>query len=421
MKSFSNAIISRCAHYNLSIKRGQVMATVFEDSSIAGIKLKNRIIRSATHEGMGDQDGRPMAELTGLYVKLAQGGIGAIITGYAGIQKNGRTMLNMRMFDRDELIDDYKKMNAQLSEYSVPVILQIAHGGGQTNRHVTGEQPVAPSQKMYPLFSSMARELTNNEIVEIIDNFALAIERSKSAGFSGVQLHAGHGYLLHEFLSPHLNMRTDHWGGSTENRFMILGEIIHKARERVGNFPVLVKFSAYDEDENGIRIDEGIKIAELFQKTGFDTIEVSCGGSEDGYNATRVPKISMDAAFALTPWMRSLSMQKKELMREMAPHVIKLHFPLYNFNVEAAARIKENVDIPVIVVGGIRRLQDIENIISGNKADYVSMCRPFIIEPDIVNKFKSGSQNESRCINCGYCVMGVTGAKLKCYYGKVNV
>ena len=396
------------------------MGKVFEDSSIAGMMLKNRIIRSATHEGLGDKDGRPTADLTDLYVKLATGGVGAIITGYAGIQKNGRTMLNMRMFDRDELIDDYKKMNTQLSEYGVPVIIQLAHGGGQTSRRVTGEQSVAPSRKKYPLFSSMSRELADNEIEQIIDNFALAIERSKSSGFSGAQLHAGQGYLLQEFLSPHLNLRRDRWGGSTENRFRILSEIMHKARERVGNFPVLVKFSAYDGDKNGIRIDEGIKIAELFQKTGFDAIEVSCGGSEDGYNATRVPKIPMDAAFALVPWMRSLSMPKKALLRMIAPIVIKRHFPLDNFNVEAAARIKENVDIPIIVVGGIRRLKDMEDIISGKKADYVSMCRPFIIEPDIVNKLKSGTQNESRCINCGYCLMGVTAGKLKCYYGKVK-
>jgi len=396
------------------------VSKVFEETSIAGMKLKNRVIRSATHEGLGDKDGRPMPDLTDLYLKLAHGGVGAIITGYAAVQKNGQTMLNMRMFDRDELIDDYKKMNTQLSEYGVPVIFQIAHGGGQTSKHVIGEQSVAPSPQNYPLFSSMARELAENEIAEIIENFVLAIERSKNAGFCGVQLHAAHGYLLHAFLSPHLNMRKDRWGGSTENRFMILGKIIRKARERVGNFPVLAKFSAYDGDENGIRIDEGIKIAELFQKTGFDAIEVSCGGSEDGYNATRVPKLSMDAAFELTPWMRSLSAEKKELIREMAPLVIKLNFPLYNFNVEAAARIKESVDIPVIVVGGIRRLQDIENIISEKKADYVSMCRPFIIEPDIVNKFKSGAQVESRCINCGYCALGVTGEKLRCYYGKVK-
>jgi 2,4-dienoyl-CoA reductase-like NADH-dependent reductase (Old Yellow Enzyme family) len=396
------------------------MGTVFESSTIAGMKLKNRVLRTATHEGMGDKEGRPMPELTDLYLDLARGGVGAIITGYAAVQKNGRTLMNMRMFDRDDLVDDYKKINAQLNEIGVPVIVQLAHGGGQTSKRVTGEQPAAPSKGKYPLFSSFARELNDNEIYGIINSFASAVERSKEAGFSGVQLHAAHGYLLHQFLSPHLNTRTDRWGGNTENRFMVLSEIIRKSRESVGNYPVLAKFSAYDGDKNGIKLDEGIKIAEMFQKSGFDAIEVSCGGSEDGYNATRVPKLPLDAAFALVPWMRSLPVHQKILMRIMGPFVIKRNFPLYNYNVEAAARIKQNVDIPVIVVGGIRRLRDMEDIISGNKADYVSMCRPFIIEPDIVNKLRSGTHNESKCINCGYCVMGVTGSKLRCYYGKVK-
>ncbi len=393
---------------------------LFEESSIARMKLKNRIIRSATHEGLGDIDGRPMPDLTNLYLKLAYGGVGAIITGYAAIQKNGRTLMNMRMFDRDERIDDYKKMNTQLDELGVPIIAQLAHGGGQTSKRVIGEQPVAPSRRKYPLSSSIARELSDHEIEEIIDNFALAVERSKKAGFTGTQIHAAHGYLLHQFLSPHLNTRNDRWGGNIENRFRILSEIIRKSREKVGDYPILVKISAYDGDKDGIRLDEGTKIAEKLQKSGYDAIEVSCGGSEDGFNATRVPKLPMDAALALVPWWRSLPMPRKVLIRILGPLVLKRNFPLNNFNVDAAARIKKNVDIPVIVVGGIRRLKDMEDILSGNKADYVSMCRPFIIEPDIVNKFRSGPQDESKCINCGYCLMGVTGSKLKCYYGKVK-
>jgi 2,4-dienoyl-CoA reductase-like NADH-dependent reductase (Old Yellow Enzyme family) len=397
------------------------MSTVFEGSTIAGMKLKNRVLRTATHEGMGDRDGRPMPELTDLYLKLARGGVGAIITGYAAVQKNGRTLMNMRMFDRDDLIDDYRKMNDRLSETGVPVITQLAHSGGQTSRRVIGEQPAAPSKGKYPLFSSVARELDNDEIEGIIDSFASAVQRSKKAGFSGVQLHAAHGYLLNQFLSPHLNTRTDRWGGSIENRFRVLSEIIRRSRESVGNYPILAKFSAYDNDRDGIRLDEGVKIAEMFQKSGYDAIEVSCGGSEDHYNATRVPKLPLDAAFALVPWMRSLPAPKKILMRIMGPLLIKLHSPLYNYNVDAAARIKQGVDIPVIVVGGIRRLRDMEDIISGNKADYVSMCRPFIIEPDIVEKFRSGMHQESKCINCGYCVMGVSGSTLRCYYGRVKI
>jgi 2,4-dienoyl-CoA reductase-like NADH-dependent reductase (Old Yellow Enzyme family) len=148
---------------------------------------------------------------------------------------------------------------------------------------------------------------------------------------------------------------------------------------------------------------------------------VSCGGSEDGFNAVRVPKIPINATLALMPWLRSIPKPKKILMRIMGALFVKPRFPLNNYNVDAAARIKRNVDIPVIVVGGIRRLKDMENIISEKKADYVSMCRPFIIEPGIVNKFKSGAQDESKCINCGYCLMGITGSKLKCYYGKVKI
>jgi 2,4-dienoyl-CoA reductase-like NADH-dependent reductase (Old Yellow Enzyme family) len=397
------------------------MNSVFEDSSIAGIKLRNRIIRSATHEGYGDIDGRPMPDLADFYAKLAAGGVGSIITGNIGIQRNGRTLKNMCMLDRDEFIDDYKKINSKINEYGVPVIAQLAHGGGQTNRHVTGEQAVAPSKKRYPLFSSMARELNDDEIKQIINNFALAIERAKRAGFKGIQLHAAHGYLLHEFLSPNLNTRSDRWGGNTENRFRILAEIIIKARERAGQFPILAKLSAYDGDKNGIRIDEGIKIAELFQKSGFDAVEVSCGSSEDGFNSMRVTKIPADAVLALTPWMKSFSKSRKTLMKILMPFFVQRHTPLNNYNVEAAARIKKSIDIPVIVVGGIRQLTDIENIISEEQADYVSMSRPFIIEPDIVNKFKSDARNESRCINCGYCLMGATGGKLKCYYGRLNI
>jgi 2,4-dienoyl-CoA reductase-like NADH-dependent reductase (Old Yellow Enzyme family) len=396
------------------------MINIFENTSIAGMILKNRIIRSATHEGMGEADGSPMDKLTDLYIKLAKGGAGAIITGYAGVQKNGRTLRNMRMLDNDKFIDDYKKLNLRVAEYGVPVIAQIAHGGGQTTKKVIEEQPLAPSKKRYSLFSTLAKELTEDEIEHIIESFVLAVARSKEAGFSAAELHAGHGYLLHSFLSPHLNCRRDRWGGNTVNRFRIISEIISRSREKSGNYPILAKLSAYDGDSNGISLDEGARIAELFQKAGLDALEVSCGGADDGFHCVRVTKIPVEAAFSLAPWMKHYSMPKKAILKLLLPLVMKRHTPLFNYNVSAAELIKKYVGIPVIVVGGIRKLQDIESIINNGSADYVSMSRPFIIEPDIVNKFKSGQQTESRCINCGYCLLGVTGGTLRCYYGKIS-
>lgn len=396
------------------------MNQVFEESSIAGINLKNRIIRSATHEGLGFE-GRPIEELTDLYVKLAKGGVGAIVTGYVGIQHKGKTFVNMRMFDNDRYIQDYLKLNTELKQYGTPIILQIAHGGGNSNKKITGQDVFAPSRKVYPLHFSYAKELSELQIREIVEGFINAIVRAKRAGFDGVQLHAAHGYLLSEFLSPYMNTRKDAWGGRLENRFRIINEIMYGAREKVGNYPILVKYSAYDYDKKGLKVEDGIKIAEMFQKAGLDAIEVSCGGYFDFYSIVRVEKIPTEAIFKLYPGYNTLPSPIKKLGELILPKVNKTYGPIKNYNVHAAEQIKKLVDIPVIVVGGIRNFADIEKIINEGKADYVSMSRPFIIETDIVNKFKMRKQTESKCIDCGYCLIGSISKPIKCYYGKVNI
>lgn len=393
---------------------------VFEESSIAGVPLKNRIIRSATHEGMGNAQGHPMPELTGLYKKLANGGVGAIITGYVSIQKNGKTFPNMRMFEDDSYIGEYRDINTAMSELGTPLFIQLAHGGGQTASFITGEKAASPSPYNSLFYMRRSRQLQDNEIEEIITNFVKAIERAKKSGFSGVQLHAAHGYLLNEFLSHAANKREDKWGGPLENRFRIIAEIMEKARQKVGNYPILVKFSAHDGDKGGMRIDESIKIAELFQKAGCDALEVSCGGINDGLNSVRTPTIPTEAFIEMVPWNQSLPTMVKAIFKLTLPPLVKMYTPLHNYNVEAATEIKKHVDIPVIVVGGIRKLTDAEDIIEKKKADFVSMCRPLIIEPDLVNKFKSGKQVESHCIDCGYCMAGATGRPLRCYYGKLK-
>ena len=393
---------------------------VFEESSIAGVKLKNRIIRSATGEGMGDERGHSLPELAGLYKKLAYGGVGAIITGFTSIQKNGSPAKTMRLFDDDLYIDEYRDLNLAMSELGTPLFLQLAHAGGSTASSITGEKAVSPSPFFSPLYLSRSRHLEDYEIKGIIQSFVSAIVRAKQSRFNGVQLHAAHGYLLSEFLSPAVNKRTDKWGGSIENRFRIVAEIMAQAREKVGDYPVLVKFSAYDGDKRGMRIEESIKIAELFQKAGVDALEVSCGGITDGFHSMRTTAVPTEAFFNLLPRNKSLPAPAKMIFKTALPFFIKTHAPLHNYNVEAATVIKKHVDIPVIVVGGIRKLADIEDIIKKNGIDYVSMCRPFIIEPNLVNKFKSGEQLESRCIDCGYCLLGVAAQPLRCYRGKLK-
>jgi 2,4-dienoyl-CoA reductase-like NADH-dependent reductase (Old Yellow Enzyme family) len=395
------------------------MKKVFERSVIGPIELKNRILRSATHEGMGDRYGKPLKELYDLYEKLAKGGAGAIITGYVGIKQNGKTVVNMRMFDKDEYVADYKPFNLKLKKYNTPVILQLVHGGSQTSSKITGGVLLSASPtKNY--FGERSKEASESEIEDIIDCFVKSIERAKEAEFTGVQVHAAHGYLLSEFLSPFLNKRKDRWGGNVENRFRILKEILQRSREKVGHFPIWVKISAFDENRNRKELEEMIEGCQMLQESGYDAIEVSCGYGLKDFDTIRVPKIPVDAMLALLPNFKKYSLFKKSVFKIVLPLLIKKYEPIHNYNVKSAERIKKNVNIPVIVVGGIRKLEDIKNIIENTEIDFVSMCRPFIIEPNIVNKFQEHQSVESKCIDCGYCLLGVASKKLKCYFGKTE-
>lgn len=396
---------------------------VFEFADLAGIPLKNRVIRSATHEGMADADGLPTEALKKLYLKMAKGRVGAIITGYAGIQQNGKSPLpGMLMADQDSCVEAYRYLVDAVHKEGTSIILQVAHCGRQTSSKATGMMTVAPSairDKFYNM--DKPRELAESEIEEIISNFVHAIRRGKEAGFDGVQIHAAHGYLLAQFLSPYMNRRGDRWGGSTENRFRIIGQILKRASALVGDYPVLIKLNAYDGRRNGMRVEEAVKIASMIEDHGGCAIEVSCGVAEDGLYMSRGEHTPIDAVFAYNSKFKNLPGFVKTLIRPLADYISPPVRPLRLYNVDAARMIKQSVSIPIIVVGGITSLKDITGIIESNSADFVSLCRPFIIEPDIIKKFQEGKQKGSKCIACNYCMIAVEARPLQCYYGKVKV
>ena len=394
------------------------MKNVFEPCSIGTLTVRNRIIRSATHEGMANPDGTPMDDLQKTYRRLAAGGAGAIITGCVGVLPGGRMFANMLMFDNDASVDVYRGLNDSLLSYGTPIFLQLVHGGSRCSAKVTGREVIGPSHRGKNEYGDSCRAATETEIQEVIEAFVRAVVRARAAGFDGVQIHAAHGYLLSEFISPVLNKRKDRWGGPLENRMRIVTEILSRARGEVGAFPLLVKVSAHDEFRHGLTEDDAVGIAQLLKQSSCDAIEVSCGYGMF-YFWARVPAMPVDAVLSLVPAYRDLPAFRKRLLRLVAPFMGAVRTPLFNYNVERAALIKRHVDIPVIVVGGIRTLQDVTSIVSERGIDCVSMSRPFIIEPDIVAKFQKG-QAGSRCINCGYCLMGVASGTLKCYYGKIH-
>jgi 2,4-dienoyl-CoA reductase-like NADH-dependent reductase (Old Yellow Enzyme family) len=358
--------------------------------------------------------------LIGKYEALAKGGAGAVITGYAAIMQNGKSPLaNMLMIDQDERIPYYKKLVDRVHQYDTPVFLQITHCGRQTFSRVTGLPMVAPSPIKDGLFNEdVPRELKDAEIYEIVGNFARAIERAKKAGFDGVQLQLSHGYLLSSFLSPHMNKRQDQWGGSTEKRFRIVQEIMDRAREKVGDYPIMAKINGYEKSKDGIKLDEAVLIAKYLENSGCDALEVSCGIAEEGFMALRG-----EFPFDMIAKHNHLMKRVPRILYPLVKIILKKRFaspePRYLYNVDNAKKIKETVKIPVIVVGGIRKLEDMEQIIHHGQSDFVAMARPFIIEPDIVKRLMEGRQQASRCIECNYCQIGIEQSPVKCYYGKI--
>jgi 2,4-dienoyl-CoA reductase-like NADH-dependent reductase (Old Yellow Enzyme family) len=216
-----------------------------------------------------------------------------------------------------------------------------------------------------------------------------------------------------------MNKRSDQWGGTTDNRFRIVREILSDARKAVGDYPILAKINAYEKSKDGMDIKEAVRTSKLLEEFGCDGIEVSSGIVEDGFWTAR-GGFPFDIIAEDDFRLKGLPKMVKPIIRVSLEKRFASPEPYELFNLSSAERIKKEVNIPVIVVGGIKKSVNIKAIIENDKCDFVSMSRPFIIEPDIVNKFKEGSQTESKCIYCNYCLIGMETHPLRCYYGKLR-
>ncbi|MDO5292732.1 MAG: NADH:flavin oxidoreductase [bacterium] len=375
---------------------------VFKPSELAGIKLNNRILRAATDEGMADEKGSPTEKLIKLYEKLAKGGVGGIITGYMSVSKDGEsTMPGMVMIEMDDRITKLSEVVNRVHEMSTPIIAQIAHCG---RNGIAGK-------------AFNVNKISEETIVRVIDDFTFATIRAKNAGFDGVELHLAHGYFLSEMLSPHTNKRKDKWGGTTENRVRIVKEIMKKIRKELPDYPILVKVNGDEIYKDGVHADEAARIGKMLEQFGVNAIEVSCGIDFRQMGPAK-GKVPVEMIMHDYPGIKTLPKPVKALAKPLVPRLMKHTATARKYNVPSAKKIKEAVSIPVIAVGGIHDLTDIETTIYEDGIDFVSMSRPLIIEPGLINKFKQQKSQTARCLSCNYCLIGLYNEPVRCYYGK---
>ncbi len=395
------------------------MAKLTDKTKIKGMELKNRLVRSATHEGMADKNGKPTKTLFELYDRLAKGGVGLIITGYASVSNDGRSpFIGMLGINSDDHVPKYRELVKHVHGYDVKIALQIAHCGRQTTIEAIGVRPIAPSAVKEKSLFVKPREMNEGDIERIIEAFAKSAERAVESGFDAVQLHGAHGYLINQFLCPYTNRRTDRWGGTIENRMRFVGEIYRRCRQRVGeDYPILIKINSHDNMKNGLKLKESVRMAEMMSEMGFDGIEVSCGIAEDGFLQIRG---DMPVGVFLREWetYKKKSPIYKFLTRRLWRMIVNPPPVTQAYNREGARAIKRGVEVPVFVVGGVTDPAAMEDIVASGDADYISLSRALIADPQFPKKILEKSREPSKCIHCNLCIGYIMTRSLRCYHGK---
>lgn len=351
---------------------------LFTTCRIGGIEAACPIVRSATFEGMADEQGHPTDSLTQVYTRLADGGVGIMITGMMSVSQLEPYQHRQIRIDDDSYIPALKHMTDEVHRHNGKIIAQIVVMGSSImvpegdNRMI-----ISPSGVVEKLGKTTqeSHALTIDEINRLIDDAGKAALRAKLAGFDGVQFHSAHGYLASKFLSPYFNHRTDEYGGSLENRARFLLGCLAAMRAATGeSYPIWVKLNCGDfMKEGSLTFDESKQVMAWIAEEKANAIEVSGG------NMSSLPRQGPIRAIRRT----------KE--------------PMYfaGYAAEAAALLKGKIDVGVI--GGFRQAQDIENCLASTDIAFVSMCRPFLRQPDLLNQWKAGSTEPATCISCSRC------------------
>ena len=331
---------------------------LFQDGWIGKNHSKNRIVRSATNDHLCNIDGRISDEQIALYDNLAKNNVGIIITGHFAVDEQYKTAINQPLLSDDSYIVSAKRLSDQVHRYNCLIYGQISQGG------------INAYDKKYDINTVEAEKLQKT-----ISQFAEAAYRLKSAGYDGVQLHLAHRYLLANLLDNSRNRRSDKYGGTKENRFRLIREIIQAVKDRCQDFSIIVKMNATNEMLTSFDEDL-LYYAKELSACGIDAIELSGPDFKEHTKSDRA------------------------------------------YYVRQALLIKESIDIPVILVGGLSDKETMESVLAQG-IDYVSCCRPFICQPDYVTRLLSG-QESSPCVSCWSCVKNYKKTYKNCIYLEEN-
>ena len=381
---------------------------LFTPATIGPLTLRNRTIRSAAFEGMAEHYS-PSEKLYQYHTSVAAGGIGMTTLAYASVSRSGLSF-ESQLWMRPEIIPGLRRITDSIHSHGAAASIQLGHCGNMTHISTAGQIPIGASTGFNLYSPTIVRGMSRKEIAEVAKDFGRAVKTAREAGFDAVEIHAGHGYLISQFLSPYTNRRRDEYGGSLDNRMRFMRECMNEVMTAAGSdMAVIVKTNMYDGFKSGIEIPEALTIAKELEKCGAHALVLSAGF------VSRAPMVVMRGAMPLQtmthymhPWWLKYG------VKAVGKYMIKSEPFKECYFLDDALKFRAELKLPLIYVGGIVSREGIEKVL-GQGFQFVQMGRALINEPDFVNRMRDENRQRCGCDHVNYCIARMYSLDMVCH------
>lgn len=385
---------------------------IFTSCKIGPIELRNRTIRSAAFENMC-KDNRPSQQLFDYHTAVARGGVGMTTIAYASVNRSG-VSFDGQLWMREEIVPELKKLTDAIHNEGAKASIQLGHCGNMTHRSTCGCKPMGASSGFNLYSPTFVRGMEEHEILETVRDFGKAVRLAREAGFDCVEIHAGHGYLISQFLSPYTNHRDDIWGGNLENRMRFMKLVIREVMDAaLDDMAVVVKHNMFDGMKTGIKVEESILIAKELERLGVHALVLSAGF------VSKKPMDVMRGSMPIKTMAYYMNMCKFWWLKAGLRIAGKFIIPSVPFEeayfLETAKKFRENLNMPLIYVGGMISKDKMEEVLNSGFVA-LQMARALINDTDFVNKLKNGELTRSNCKHSNYCIARMYSEDMRCYH-----
>lgn len=385
---------------------------IFTPCEIGPITLRNRVIRSAAFENMA-YGNRPSDDLLDYHTAVAKGGVGMTTVAYAAVSKSGLSF-NGQLWMREEIVPNLKQLTDAIHSHGAKASIQLGHCGNMTHRSTCGCMPVGPSRGFNMYSPTFVRKLSKAEILEIVLDFGKAVDLARKAGFDCVEIHAGHGYLISQFLSPYTNHRKDEFGGTLSNRMRFMKLVIEEVlRAASTDMAVVVKMNMHDGFKKGMHRDDCIIVAKELEKLGVHAIVLSAGF------VSKAPMEVMRGAMPLKTLRYYMDTKKFWWLKAALALFGRSLIPTRPFSegyfLEDAKEFRDNLKLPLIYVGGMVSKEKMEEVLNSGFVA-LQMARALINDTEFINKLQRGEMTRSECKHSNYCIGRMYSLEMKCHH-----